>query len=216
MKVMLYDTGVGVLPFLRSIFKQQKYNEYYLYMDDDVFPIGKKDQKFIINHLKFILNYACKKYDKIIIACNTISSYLKFIDITKYNIEIYSIFEENLKMLDDNTTFLATLGTLRNVNHPFVIDGSVLPSLIERNQIKEIINFVSKLELKTDKVILGCTHFPLIKFIFEDFFKNKIFISSEDKIIEKLPNSGYISLDGNRKAKKYLVSYLNFSNKILC
>ena len=216
MKVMLYDTGVGILPFLKCIFKQQKYNEYYLYMDEDVFPIGKKDEEFIINHLNFILNYASKRFDIIVIACNTLSSYLRYIDTTKYNIEIFSIFEENCKLLDKNTTFLATLGTLKNVHHPFVIDGSILPTLIEENNIKGIIDFINKLVFETDKVILGCTHFPLIKFIFEDFNKNNIFLSSEDKIVEKLPNSGYISLDGNKKAKKYLASYLNFCNKMLC
>ncbi|MCH5180410.1 MAG: aspartate/glutamate racemase family protein [Erysipelotrichales bacterium] len=216
MKVMLYDTGVGLLPFLKSIIKKEKYNEYYLYMDEDVFPIGKKDEVFIINHLKFILNYASKRFDQIVIACNTISSYLKCIDTGKYNIEILSIFEDNIKLLDNNTTFLATKGTLRNVKHQYVIDGSILPSLIENNQIKEIIEFINNLDFKTEKIILGCTHFPLIKFIFEDFHKNKTFISGEDELVEKIPNSGFISIDGNKKAKKYLATYLNFCNKILC
>lgn len=216
MKVMLYDTGVGLLPFLRSILKKEKYNEYYLYMDEDVFPIGKRDRGFIINHLKFILNYASKKFDKIIIACNTMSSYLKYIDCSVYGIEILSIFEENIKLLDGNTTFLATQGTLRNVNHPYIIDGSCLPILIENNQIKEIIDLVSELDIKTEKVILGCTHFPLIKFIFEDFHKDKTFLSAEDNLVDNLENSGYISIDGNKKAKKYLASYLNLCNKILC
>lgn len=216
MKIMLYDTGVGLLPFLKSILKKKKYNEYYLYMDEDVFPLGTKSKDFIINHLTHILSYADKHFDLLIIACNTMSSYLSILDLSKYNIKILSIFEENLKELDEDTTILATEATLRNTNHPHKLDGSPLPKLIEDNNIKEIIKFVSNLNITTKKVILGCTHFPLIKFIFEDLYKDKVFISMEDKLIDKLPNSGYIKVNGNKKAKLYLERYLNLSNKILC
>ncbi len=216
MKVMIYDTGVGLLPFLKAIINKQKYNEYYLYMDEDVFPLGQKNEQFIIQHLKFILSYADKRFNQIILACNTISSYLPYIDISKYQIKILSIFEENNKLLDDNTTFLATQGTLKNVICPYKVDGSALPTLIEKNDIREIILKVSNFCFNTPKVILGCTHFPLIKFIFEDFHKEKVFISGENNLIDQLESSGFITIDGNKKAKKYLSSYLNLSNKILC
>ena len=56
MNVMIYDTGIGLIPFLQKAIKKKKYNNYYLYMDEDVFPLGNKPKEYIVEHLKYILN----------------------------------------------------------------------------------------------------------------------------------------------------------------
>ena len=58
--------------------------------------------------------------------------------------------------------------------------------------------------------------FPLVKFIFEDLFPNIKFISNEDAIIDKLPNSNILKIAGNNKARNYLDIFFKKSNKILC
>lgn len=216
MKVMIYDSGLGLIPFLKSIIKKQKLHEYYLYMDDDVFPLGNKDKDFIVSHLKFILNYANKNFDAIILACNTISSFLSYLDLSKYKIKIYSIFEYNTKHIDEKTTFLGTKGTISNLDIKNKIDCSILPSLIETNDMKSIVNFINNLSINTKKVILGCTHFKLINFIFKDLHKNIEFVSYEDELIENLSPGVSLSIKGNEKARRYLKEYLKLSNKILC
>ena len=91
-----------------------------------------------------------------------------------------------------------------------------MPLLIESNHVKEIIELINGIDIKTDTAILGCTHFPLVKFIFEDLFPNIKFISNEDAIIDKLPNSNILKVAGNNKTRKYLDIFLKKSNKILC
>lgn len=216
MNVMIYDTGIGLIPFLQKAIKKKKYNNYYLYMDEDVFPIGNKPKEYIIEHLKYILNFANQKYDILVLACNSLSSFLDYVDLSKYKIKIYSIFEENLKLLNKNVTFIGTSASTSNVINNSKIALDDLPLLIESNYVKEIISLINGLDIKTDTAILGCTHFPLVKFIFEDLFPNIRFISNEDAIINKLPNSNILKITGNNKAKKYLDIYLKKSNKILC
>ena len=185
-------------------------------MDADVFPIGKKSKTFIINHLKFILAYAEKRFDILIIACNSMSSFLSFIDLSEYKLKVYSIFEENLKSINDDVTFIGTSATLSNVSCMHKIALDQLPSLIENNEILKIINCIDRLQINTHRAILGCTHFPFIKFIFEDMWKDVIFLSNEDNIISQLPDEGILRINGNKKARKYLDDYLNLGNKILC
>lgn len=216
MKVMIYDTGIGLIPFLRKIIEQKKCNEYYLYMDEDVFPIGSKPKEFIISHLKFILECAEKKFDILILACNSLSSYLDKIDLKKYKVRVYSIFDENIKLLDEDTTFIGTSASTANIKNYPVIALDSLPSLIESSDIRAIITLIQNLNITTPRAILGCTHFPFVQFIFEDLKPNIKFISNEDAIINKLPSGQILTINGNKKAKKYLYDYLKKSNKILC
>lgn len=213
---MIYDTGIGLIPFVRKIIDKKKYNEYFLYMDDDVFPIGKRSKEFIINHLNYIINYAKNKFDILILACNSLSSYLKYLDLSKTNLKIYSIFEENTKLIDEDTTFICTSASSRNIAITNVICLDDLPNLIENSNVKEIIKEIGNMEIHTKKAILGCTHFPFIDFIFKDIKKDVVFESAEDVIIDKLPSTNVLSLKGNKKATKYLLNYLKKSNKILC
>ncbi len=216
MNVMIYDTGIGLIPFLQKAIKKKKYNNYYLYMDEDVFPLGNKPKEYIVEHLKYILNLADKKYDILILACNSLSSFLNYVDLSKYNIKIYSIFEENLKLLNKNVTFIGTSASTSNIIDYPKIALDDLPFLIESNYVKEIIELINNIDIKTSTAILGCTHFPLVKFIFEDLFPNIKFISNEDAIIDKLPNSNILKIAGNNKARNYLDIFFKKSNKILC
>ena len=153
MNVMIYDTGIGLIPFLQKAIKKKKYNNYYLYMDEDVFPIGNKPKEYIIEHLKYILNFANQKYDILVLACNSLSSFLDYVDLSKYKIKIYSIFEENLKLLNKNVTFIGTSASTSNVINNSKIALDDLPLLIESNYVKEIISLINGLDIKTDTAI---------------------------------------------------------------
>ena len=149
MNVMIYDTGIGLIPFLQKAIQKKKYNNYYLYMDEDVFPLGNKPKEFIIEHLKYVLNFANQKYDILVLACNSLSSFLDYIDLSKYKIKIYSIFEENIKLLNKDVTFIGTSASTSNViNYPKIALDD-LPFLIESNYVKEIIELINSIDIKT-------------------------------------------------------------------
>ena len=41
MKILLLDSGLGLIPFINEIIKNDKKNSYFLFMDYENFPDGK-------------------------------------------------------------------------------------------------------------------------------------------------------------------------------
>lgn len=47
MKIVFIDSGMGVLPFIKEILIQKKYNHYIFYLDEENFPYGNKNHEDI-------------------------------------------------------------------------------------------------------------------------------------------------------------------------
>ena len=74
MKICLYDSGLGVLPFIKLILRNNLANDYYIFLDQDNFPYGEKSEEELEDVLIKNLNEINKnKYDLIFILCNTMS-----------------------------------------------------------------------------------------------------------------------------------------------
>lgn len=183
-KIGIFDSGIGGVTVLKEIIKVLP-NEDYIYFSDSINnPYGDKTEKDIIeicdNIVKFFLSKNCKA---IVIACNTASAkavtYLR----KKYNqIPIIAI-EPAYKMVHDYaykepTLVMATKGTIesekfsllleRYNNHKTYIFPCVgLADIIEEGNKEKIQKYLtSNLGIykgKVKNVVLGCTHYPLIK-----------------------------------------------------
>ena len=177
MKIGLVDSGIGIIPFIKSIKKLNKKNEYYLFFDNTFFPYGNKTEIELLNRIRFIFDfYTSIKIDELLICCNTLSYiYLKYKP--NSNFKVRTILEininKNLPLL--TTTFLS--------DKLKTIDGSSLATYITNNNVKSIINLIKK--IKEDEFVLSCTHYPLIKEIFS-LYEKKVY-SFEDELIENLP-----------------------------
>ena len=99
MNILLLDSGLGLIPFVKEIIKCNKKNTYYLYMDNEFFPYGSKTRHQLKRRLQFLIRKFNKlDLDEIYICCNTLSKiYLdyKF----KSKVKIKTILE--LDRLDD-------------------------------------------------------------------------------------------------------------------
>lgn len=183
-KIGLFDSGIGGVTVLKEIIKILP-NEYYIYYSDSKNnPYGDKNEKEIIKNCDNIVGKLLKEDCKaIVIACNTASaiasSYLR----KKYNnIPIIAI-EPAYKMVydysyDKTTLIMATKGTIEsekfnlllekyNNNKTFILSCVGLADKIEDGN-KEEINKILELELtkysgSVKNVVLGCTHYPLVK-----------------------------------------------------
>lgn len=183
-KIGIFDSGIGGVTVLREILKVLPNEEYVYYSDSKNNPYGDKGQDKIIefsdNIVKILLDKGCKA---IVIACNTASAeaaeYLR----NKYkNLPIIAI-EPAYKMVydfayDDVTLVMATKGTTeskhfedlikRYNNHKtYILPCVGLANFIEKGneqKIKECLNNeLSPYIGKVKNVVLGCTHYPLIK-----------------------------------------------------
>lgn len=161
MKICLFDSGIGVIPFIKSIIKRKKNNEYYIILDQEHFPYGNKSDEELLTILKYNLNKIEKlNIDLLLICCNTISYiYLKYKPSTTFVVK--TILQINLKK---EKPLLATPFLSSKING---ISGNNLAYLIENNQIKEIILLLKN--IKQNEFVLGCTHYLIIKSLFDQY-----------------------------------------------
>lgn len=184
-RIGLLDSGLGGLSILKELLKVLPNEDYLFYEDSINNPYGSKSEdellKIVSNAVDFLLKNNCKI---IVIACNTATT-----SCMKKLRELYpdTIFVGTVpavKMAYDNnyknTIILSTpytMGSKRvnelindyhNPDQKIInISGENLASLIENEQYDQIFSLLERLlnpyKEKCDSIVLGCTHYPLIK-----------------------------------------------------
>ncbi len=183
-KIGIFDSGIGGSTVLKEIIKLLPNEQYVYYSDSKNNPYGDKSQKEILaicdNIMKVLLDKGCKA---IVIACNTASAQASQFLREKYKgIPIIAI-EPAYKMAHDYaynepTLVMATKGTVEsekfeeliekyNNNNTYILPCVGLANAIEsenEDSIKECLNKeLSIYKGKVKNVVLGCTHYPLVK-----------------------------------------------------
>ena len=187
MRIGLFDSGIGGLTVLNSFLKHHPNNEYFYYGDTLHLPYGEKTieelYEYSTNIIKFLIN---QKVDMIIIACGTVSANLYDRLKKEYNIPIYSVISELPKYIEEkkykNTLVLATNATINSHTFKKIIKNNVkevacpkLVPIIENNKYDELDNALNVYldNLKDiDSIILGCTHYPIIRKYIEEKVEN--------------------------------------------
>lgn len=187
MKIGLFDSGKGIIPFIDEIIVQDKRNEYFLYIDQDNFPYGNKKEATLINILKEVFAFFERmKIDELLIVCNTMS-YVYLQNNIFSTFKVRTILEFNLQKYVSRKTLLCTPYLYQKLKPYYnVIDGRDIASLIEEGNIYNIIERIKEYKFSSD-VILSCTHYSLAKEIFAQMHKDVIFYSYEKNFISSLP-----------------------------
>lgn len=179
MRIGLFDSGIGGLTVLRTLIKKYPHNDYIYYGDTLNLPYGSKTKEELFalasKNIEFLIN---KKVDMIIIACGTVSSNCLNELKQQYQLPIYSIVEPTIDYLNNsnyhNIGVIATEATINshifknNLNKTvYEIKTPKLVPLIENNDlasIQAVLHEYLKDEIdKIDVLVLGCTHYPIIK-----------------------------------------------------
>lgn len=212
MRVGVFDSGIGGLTVLKKIIDKYPNNEYIYYGDtlnvpygnktvDELYELSSKDIEFLIS----------KNVDIIIIACGTISSNCINYLTNKYNIPIYDIISPTIKYLNNsnynNIGIIATNRTIdshifkNNINkNIYEIKTPLLASIIENNELDNINNildkYLNKYKDKIDILVLGCTHYPIIKNHISNYFNNKIdILEMSNMLLEKITKGNNFNID---------------------
>ncbi len=187
MRIGIFDSGIGGINVLKELINKYPNNEYIFYGDTINLPYGSKSidelKLFASNIIDFLIS---KEVDLIIIACGTISSncysYLK----NKYSIPIYDIISPTINYIN-NSSFnnIGVIGTERTIDSKIFEQSDkvklvkatknfvkiIEDGIIESNEIKEIENELNIFKNKVDALVLGCTHYPFISNIIENYLK---------------------------------------------
>lgn len=190
MRIGVFDSGIGGLTVLKTLIDRYPKNEYIYYGDTLNLPYGSKTKEELQQLSKCDVEFLLSKnVDIIIIACGTVSSncltYLK----DNYSIPIYDIISPTIKYLNNsNKTSIGIIATNATIDshifknniqkEVYEIKTPKLVPLIENNNLENINNildeYLKEYQNKIDILVLGCTHYPIIKDHINNYFNNKI------------------------------------------
>ncbi len=177
----IFDSGIGGVTVLKKLIDLLPNEEYLYYSDSKNSPYGDKSEEelkiIVSNVVTYLINRGCKI---IVIACNTASTLSDYLR-EKFNI-LFVAIEPAYKLAHDfaynkRILVMATKRTIEsdkfkklydkyNNSNTILLSCSGLADLIEKDLQNEIdIYLKEKLGKYNDIncVVLGCTHYPLIK-----------------------------------------------------
>ncbi|MBE6147405.1 MAG: glutamate racemase [Firmicutes bacterium] len=202
----ILDSGIGGITILKEIMKILP-NENYIYYSDSINnPYGEKSKEEILNIIENIVESLIKKNCKaIVFACNTATA-LAIDEIRKkYPDFIFVGTEPAYKVVYDyafqkKTLVMATPATINSERfealynkydnqNTILLPCSNLANFIENNdneKIKQYLEETLPKEENIEVVVLGCTHYPLIKQEIKSILGNVIFYDSSKGVANQL------------------------------
>ena len=207
----IFDSGVGGLTVFKSI-KELLPEENLLYFGDVArVPYGVKSPSLVKKYSFQITNYLVKRGIKaLVVACNTSSSTsLEFLK-KNFSIPILGVIlpavkEAISKTKDKKIGVIGTRTTIESGAYENLIKSfgkgikilakpaPLLVPLVEEGWIEEgvtrivIRKYLSPIEKwGADTVILGCTHYPLLRKVIEEEFKRIKFVDSSKAVAQSL------------------------------
>lgn len=195
-KIGVFDSGLGGLSVLKELRKLLPNEDYIYYADSINVPYGEKSDEELLDLTSKIVDYLLEKDCKlIVIACNTAttSCMKRLRELYPDTIFVGTVpaikvaYDHNYK----NTIILSTPYTTkskrvqelmrdytRDDQELYLVSGENLASLIEDNNSPEIDNVLNRIlspyKDKADSIVLGCTHYSLIKEEIEKVLPNVV------------------------------------------
>ena len=184
MRIGVIDSGIGGLTVLSSLINKCPNHEYIYFGDTIHLPYGEKTKEEIIDYTNNIIKFLeSEKVDLVVIACGTISSHIEYV---KSNVPLIDIISPLEGKLDDykKISIMATPLTIKtNVFKKYInTELNLIPCqkfvpIIENNNYKKldkVINEYLETTKDSDALILGCTHYPIIKNEISKYFSGDI------------------------------------------
>ena len=209
-KIGFLDSGIGGVTVLTKAIALLPNEDYFFFSDSANNPYGDKSDAEIIHRCDelFDMMINAENCKAIVIACNTASAKAAAFLREKYNnIPIIAI-EPAYKMVhdfspNDFTLVLATKGTIEsekfhklyakyNNDNTVLLPCVGMADLIEQDKKEELKDYLEELlrpyKYKTGNVVLGCTHYPLVKVEIAEVLGNVNFYDGAEGVARQLKN----------------------------
>lgn len=196
MSIGVFDSGIGGLIVLKEIRKVLPNERIYYLGDTARVPYGEKTKELIIRYSKEIVEFLLEKnVSAIVVACNTATA-LALKELKEiFKIPIIGVIEAGARTAINTTKNgkIGVIGTKATINSgkyteeiklfnaeaevfqkacplfvPAVEEGILSGKLV--NQI--IKTYLDDFNEKIDTLILGCTHYPLLKEAISKIYPN--------------------------------------------
>ena len=199
-KIGFIDSGIGGLNILKKYLEKRPNNEYIYFGDTLHLPYGDKSKEELIGYATKIIDFLIVNGVKtVVLACGTLCSVAYDDLVKKYpDIKIINIIDNTCKYLNKssykNIGLIATENTIKmkrfnNKLNKHIISKStpMLVPIIENREVDKYnyyIDYYLKDMKHVDALILGCTHYIVLKDAIKEYIQKPIidmslFISDE-------------------------------------
>ena len=214
MKIGVFDSGLGGLVIAKALMQALPQYDYIYYGDTAHLPYGEKTSgrilAYTLDAMRFLISEGC---GLIIIACNTATAitlrYLqkRFCPQFAPHVKILGVIiptvETALQTSTDRIGVVATPATirsdiygveLRKISPKVKVLSLATPRLvpaIEANDFHAAEQAIAEYAENFQNIpalILGCTHYPIVKDIFQKYLPNTRIVAQDDLMGEKLTN----------------------------
>lgn len=232
----IFDSGIGGLTVVREIIRNLPHEDLVYFGDTARVPYGTKSPqtviKFSIENALFLLRFRVKL---IIVACNTSSSYALSVLTNNFKVPVIGVInpgaEEAVKATKNGR--IGVIGTnatinsgayereIKNINPWLEVFSRACPlfvPLVEEGWLSEKVTrevaakYLKPLKgKKIDTLILGCTHYPLLKAIIKDVMGSAVTLIDSARQVavyvkEVLAREDIASHGGKKPQYKFYVS----------
>lgn len=184
----VFDSGVGGLTVAREIMRNLPSEKIVYFGDTARVPYGSKSKETVIRYSRQIIHFLKEQQVKaIVIACNTASAFALDAVKDELDIPVLGVIEAGAKVAAEETHnkrvgVIGTLGTvgsgiheayLKQLDPEITVIGKACPlfvPLVEEGWLHDPVTtevasrYLQELkEQEIDTLILGCTHYPLIR-----------------------------------------------------
>ena len=226
----IFDSGIGGLTVCKAINNLLPGEDLIYFGDTARFPYGTRSKETIIKYSREITEYLISRNVKmIVIACNTASASALYTIKDENNLPVIGVIDAGARAACKNLkgNSIGVIGTKATVSSKSYIEAikKIIPGievhqkqttlfvpLIEEGFIESeitrltVIEYIQSLyDMGIRTLILGCTHFPLLKNVIEREYNDLILVDTGIEIayeIEKilkeknLENNGPVDYKG--------------------
>ncbi len=187
MSIGIFDSGVGGLTVLKEIRKILPDEKIFYFGDTARVPYGDRKKEFIIRYSKKITKFLLEqKVDAIVAACNTVSALALGELKTTFKIPIIGVIKAGVRTALNTTEsnkigVIATTATIssgkyekeiKKLDNTKEVHSKACPLFVqlveagmtEGKEVNSALHlYLDEYKGKLDTLILGCTHYPLLK-----------------------------------------------------
>jgi glutamate racemase len=213
LSIGIFDSGIGGLTVFKSVAENFPELDIYYLGDTARVPYGNKSKDTIIRYSIECSQFLINKFDieALIIACNSASSYAVDILKNRLNIPVIGVINPGSKhaLQVSKNRKIGVIGTYATINSnsykksllnisekeieiyqkpcplfvPLIEEG-MINSEITRLVIKEYLQDI--IDEGIDTLILGCTHYPVLKKVIKDIYPDITVVDSSEVIIDDI------------------------------
>lgn len=197
----VFDSGIGGLTVLKEIMNVLPYEDVVYFGDTARVPYGSRSKETVIKYTKQSINFLKSKGVKaVVIACNTATARSLEVVENLYDIPVIGVINAGVRTAIENTLnqkigVIGTEGTISSNEYEFQIKKlrpkahiiskacPLFVPIVEEGWTETQVAFLTAQkylqEVKdnsVDSLVLGCTHYPLLKNTIQKVMGSKVFL----------------------------------------